>query len=140
MFHRGKQRSRFNRYYQYFKIATMSMIKRTEVPKTKLPTSLVPQGGGPPSRGSSADAEDRTPPPHLPHSPFIPPPDTKLFTPTNTYNFPLELSQHPSLTGKQTYLATFTAVEPRKGYVFSCLCVCLFLRMFAVASKLLVRF
>lgn len=66
-----------------------------------MPTFLITQGGGPPSRGSSADAEDRTSPPQLPQSPFIPPPDVKLFTPSNTYNFTMEaLSQHSSLTGE----------------------------------------
>ncbi|XP_037294514.1 broad-complex core protein isoforms 1/2/3/4/5 isoform X3 [Manduca sexta] len=65
-----------------------------------------PMGGGPPSRGSSADAEDRTPPPQLPPSPFIPPPDTKLFTPSNTYNFTMEaLTQHPGLTNLQSPLS-----------------------------------
>ncbi|KAL4712067.1 hypothetical protein ACJJTC_005303 [Scirpophaga incertulas] len=33
---------------------------------------------GPPSRGSSADADDRTPPPQLAPSPFVPPSDTKF--------------------------------------------------------------
>lgn len=66
-----------------------------------MPNVFLSQGGGPPSRGSSADAEDRTPPPQMPPSPFIAPPDTKLFTPTNTYNFTMEaLTQHPSLSGK----------------------------------------
>ncbi|KAI5635183.1 BTB/POZ domain-containing protein [Phthorimaea operculella] len=58
--------------------------------------------GGPPSRGSSADADDRTPPPHpqLPPSPFIQPADTKLFAPSNTYNFTMAaLTDHPSLAG-----------------------------------------
>ncbi|XP_026738697.1 broad-complex core protein isoform X1 [Trichoplusia ni] len=62
-----------------------------------------PLGGGPPSRGSSADAEECTPPPHP--SPFIQPPDTKLFTPSNTYNFTMEALSHPSLTGLQSPLA-----------------------------------
>ncbi|XP_075977613.1 broad-complex core protein isoform X4 [Anticarsia gemmatalis] len=61
-----------------------------------------PLGGGPPSRGSSADAEECTPPPH-PTGPFIPP-DTKLFTPTNTYNFPHMDALHTSLSGLQSSL------------------------------------
>lgn len=66
-----------------------------------MPFSYLPQGGGPPSRGSSADAEDRTPPPNLPPSPFVHPPDTKMFTPSNTYNFTMEaLQQHSALSGK----------------------------------------
>lgn len=67
-----------------------------------MPTRVVPQGGGPPSRGSSADAEECTPPPHPP--PFIQPPDTKLFNPANTYNFTMEALSHPSLTGKGNFL------------------------------------
>ncbi|XP_049694103.1 broad-complex core protein isoform X3 [Helicoverpa armigera] len=61
-----------------------------------------PLGGGPPSRGSSADAEECTPPPHPP--PFIQPPETKLFNPANTYNFPMDALTHPSLTGLQSPL------------------------------------
>nr|WNT94919.1 ecdysone-inducible protein Br-C [Lymantria dispar] len=57
-----------------------------------------PLGGGPPSRGSSADAEECTPPPHPP-GPFIAPPDAKIYTSPNTYNFPMDL--HPSLAGLQ---------------------------------------
>ena len=72
---------------------------------TIMPTSIVPQGGGPPSRGSSADAEECTPPPHPP--PFIQPPDSKLFNPANTYNFTMEALSHPSLTGKDLLLVFF---------------------------------
>ncbi|XP_049873757.1 broad-complex core protein isoforms 1/2/3/4/5 isoform X1 [Pectinophora gossypiella] len=63
------------------------------------PHSHRPIGGGPPSH-SSAEAEDRTPPPQLPPSPFIQPADTKLFAPSNTYNFSMAaLTEHPSLAG-----------------------------------------
>ncbi|XP_061716695.1 broad-complex core protein isoform X1 [Cydia pomonella] len=65
-----------------------------------------PLGGGPPSRGSSAENDDRTPPPQLPPSPFIQPADTKLFAPSNTYNFSMAaLTEHPSLQGLQSPLA-----------------------------------
>ncbi|XP_063536751.1 broad-complex core protein isoforms 1/2/3/4/5 isoform X2 [Cydia strobilella] len=64
-----------------------------------------PLGGGPPSRGSSAENDDRTPPPQLPPSPFIQPADTKLFAPSNTYNFSMAaLTEHPSLQGLQSPL------------------------------------
>ncbi|XP_026314064.1 broad-complex core protein isoforms 1/2/3/4/5 isoform X2 [Hyposmocoma kahamanoa] len=63
--------------------------------------------GGPPSRGSSADADDRTPPPQLPPSPFIQPADTKLFASSNAYSFTMHpaLTEHPSLAGLPSPLA-----------------------------------
>ncbi|XP_063624436.1 broad-complex core protein isoforms 1/2/3/4/5 isoform X2 [Cydia splendana] len=68
-----------------------------------------PLGGGPPSRGSSAENDDRTPPPpphQLPPSPFLQPADTKLFAPSNPYNFNMTaLTEHPSLQGLQSPLA-----------------------------------
>lgn len=67
------------------------------------PHSLHRHGGGPPSRGSSAEADDRTPPPQLPPSPFITPTEAKLYAPN--YNFPMAaLSDHPSLAGLQSPL------------------------------------
>lgn len=72
--------------------------------------------GGPPSRSSSADAEDRTPPPQLPPSPFIPPPDTKLFNPSNSYNFTMEaLAQHSTLAGLQSPLASDGMASTSQG-------------------------
>ncbi|XP_072949647.1 uncharacterized protein br isoform X2 [Epargyreus clarus] len=65
-------------------------------------------GGGPPSRGSSADADDRTPPPQLPPSPFIPPPDAKLFPPSTPHytNFNISaLAEHSALAGLPSPLA-----------------------------------
>ncbi|XP_075977614.1 broad-complex core protein isoform X5 [Anticarsia gemmatalis] len=78
-----------------------------------------PLGGGPPSRGSSADAEECTPPPH-PTGPFIPP-DTKLFTPTNTYNFPHMDALHTSLSGLQSSLTPDGMASTSQGKkLFSC--------------------
>lgn len=77
-------------------------LSNARLPST-LPTACLSQGGGPPSRGSSADADDRSPPPPLPQSPYLQPPDTKLFTPSNTYNFIPALSEH-SLAGKCVFI------------------------------------
>ncbi|XP_063536752.1 broad-complex core protein isoforms 1/2/3/4/5 isoform X3 [Cydia strobilella] len=81
-----------------------------------------PLGGGPPSRGSSAENDDRTPPPQLPPSPFIQPADTKLFAPSNTYNFSMAaLTEHPSLQGLQSPLTPDGMAGTSQGKkLFSC--------------------
>lgn len=56
------------------------------------------QGGGPPSRGSSADADDRTPPPQLPPSPFVPPDKFP------SYSFNMATLTDPALAGKYNRL------------------------------------
>ncbi|XP_063624437.1 broad-complex core protein isoforms 1/2/3/4/5 isoform X3 [Cydia splendana] len=84
-----------------------------------------PLGGGPPSRGSSAENDDRTPPPpphQLPPSPFLQPADTKLFAPSNPYNFNMTaLTEHPSLQGLQSPLAPDGMASTSQGKkLFSC--------------------
>ncbi|XP_039753213.1 broad-complex core protein-like [Pararge aegeria] len=65
-----------------------------------------PLGCGPPSRASSAEADDRTPPPHLQPSPFISPADSKLFVPSqHNYNYSMTALSDPSLSGLQSPLA-----------------------------------
>ncbi|XP_045772485.1 broad-complex core protein isoform X1 [Maniola jurtina] len=65
-----------------------------------------PLGCGPPSRASSAEADDRTPPPQLPSSPFISPADTKLFaTSQHNYNYSMTALTDHTLAGLQSPLA-----------------------------------
>ncbi|XP_069359613.1 broad-complex core protein isoforms 1/2/3/4/5 isoform X2 [Maniola hyperantus] len=65
-----------------------------------------PLGCGPPSRASSAEADDRTPPPQLPPSPFISPADTKLFaTSQHNYNYSMTALTDHTLAGLQSPLA-----------------------------------
>lgn len=66
--------------------------------------------GGPPSRASSAEADDRTPPPQLPTSPFITPADTKLFASQHNYSYGMTALNDPSaLAGTKIFYNIYTS-------------------------------
>ncbi|CAH0715245.1 unnamed protein product, partial [Brenthis ino] len=71
--------------------------------------------GGPPSRASSAEADDRTPPPQLPTSPFITPADTKLFASQHNYNYGMTALTDASLAGLSSPLTPDLAGTSQVG-------------------------